>query len=289
MLGPTRPTLTDLMTSQRPRDLVFTLFGEYLLQQPEPTWVGSLIALLRPLGLSEGATRTILSRMTRRGWLQKERRGRNAYYDLTARGRRLLEDGVERIYHTSWDAPWDGSWLLLAYSIPEDQRHVRDRLRSRLTWLGFGSLGNGLWINPHHVEQRVEETAAEMGISDHIEVFRGHRVGVDDQAALVAKCWDLPAVNARYRAFVDRWTAHMERYERSGCENLNGELCYTMRFRLANEFQSFPKEDPYLPRPLLPDDWVGDRAAATFRSIHDRLVGPADAYVARIVAQSPDN
>lgn len=277
------------MSLQRPRDLVFTLFGEYLLQQPEPTWVGSVIALLRPLGLSEGATRTILSRMARKGWLQRERRGRHAYYDLTGRGRRLLEEGVERIFHSSWDTPWDGSWLLLAYSIPEGQRHVRDRLRSRLTWLGFGSLGNGLWINPHHVEQRVMETADEMSISSHIEVFRGHRVGDEDQEALVAKCWDLPAVNARYKAFVDRWTARMEKDARGGCENLDGERCYTLRFRLTNEFQSFPREDPYLPRPLLPDDWIGDRAAGTFRSIRDRLVGPADAYVERIISQAPDH
>ena len=39
--------------NQRPQDLVFTLFGEYLLHRPEPVWVGSLISLLETFGLSE--------------------------------------------------------------------------------------------------------------------------------------------------------------------------------------------------------------------------------------------
>ncbi len=277
------------MTSQRPRDLVFTLYGEYLLQRDEPTWAGSLIALLRPLGLSEGATRTILSRMARRRWLAKERRGRNAYYELTTRGRRLLEDGVHRIFHTSWDTPWDGSWLLLAYSIPEDRRQLRDRLRSRLMWLGFGSLGNGLWINPHQVEDRVAAIAEEMGIAGHMEVFRARRVGQDSPKDLVAKCWNLREVNAHYRTFVDRWTSRMHRNGGDGCGGLPDERCYTLRFRLINEFQRFPLEDPYLPRALLPGDWLGDRAAELFLDTHSKLIGPADAYVDRILAQNPTN
>jgi len=55
---------------QRPQDLVFTLFGDDLLHQQGPVWVGSLIALLEPLSLSEAAVRTVLSRMSGKGWLE---------------------------------------------------------------------------------------------------------------------------------------------------------------------------------------------------------------------------
>ncbi len=51
------------MPAQRPQDLVFTLYGEYLLHRDEPIWVGSLISLLQPFGLAEAAVRTALSRM----------------------------------------------------------------------------------------------------------------------------------------------------------------------------------------------------------------------------------
>ena len=56
--------------SRRPQDLVFTLYGEYLLGREDAPWVGAIIALLHPFGLSEGAVRTVLSRMARKGWLE---------------------------------------------------------------------------------------------------------------------------------------------------------------------------------------------------------------------------
>jgi len=310
--------------TQRPQDLVFTLFGEYLLSRPGPVWVGSLIALLQPFGLSEGAIRTVLSRMSRKGWLEAERVGRHAFYDLTPRGRRLLEEGRARILHPSWNDSWDGRWLVLAYSIPEDIRPVRDRLRDRLAWLGFGSLGNGLWISPHDVRDEVLELAEEMEIRAHVECFRAERIDVGPVADLVRKCWDLPALNARYARFIREWSPLAERFPDgrsheepvagvpaeglvdgtaaealadglSARESVDGkaagdmadEECYSLRFEVIHEFRRFPLDDPYLPRTLLPDDWHGERATELFHRVHDRLVGPADAYVDRVVEKAP--
>ena len=44
--------------------------------------------------------------------------------------------------------PWDGRWLVLSVPIPETQRQLRHRLRTRLTWLGLGSPTSGLWVTP---------------------------------------------------------------------------------------------------------------------------------------------
>lgn len=280
--------VTSPLTSQRPQDLVFTLYGEYLLGRQDPTWVGALIALLHPFGLSEGAVRTVLSRMTKKGWLRARRIGRHAFYELTPRGRRLLEEGQARIYRPSWDAPWDERWFLLAYSIPEDERKLRDRLRDRLAWLGFGSLGNGLWISPHDVTGEVADIARQLDIQEHLECFRATRVGGGPVADLVAKCWDLAAVDAHYRAFVARWMPVLGRAEEAaGTGDLDAEECYTLRFALIHEFRAFPLEDPYLPRPLLPEGWTGEDATRLFHDLHDRLVGPADAYVDRVLADTP--
>ena len=274
--------------THRPQDLVFTLFGEYLLHRREPVWVGCLIALLEPFDLSEGAVRTVLSRMARKGWLDTTRTGRLSFYYLTPRGRRLLEEGVEKIFHPSWERAWDGRWLLLAYSVPERRRKLRDRLRDRLAWLGFGSLGNGLWISPHGVEQEVRAAARELGVQDHLECFRAEQVGDCDPRDLVARCWDLPGIHARYEDFLARWTPVKERCEEGDDDVRIGEKeCYTLRFQLIHEYRVFPLVDPYLPRALLPEDWGGGRAARLFRSVHDLLEGPADAYVAGVLAQEP--
>ncbi|MEX2468026.1 MAG: PaaX family transcriptional regulator C-terminal domain-containing protein [Gemmatimonadota bacterium] len=267
---------------------MFTLYGEYLLDREGPTWVGALISLLLPFGLSEGAVRTVLSRMARKGWLRARKIGRHAFYELTPRGRKLLEEGQARIFHPSWDGPWDEHWFLLAYSIPEDARKLRDRLRDRLAWLGFGSLGNGLWISPHDVEKAVGELAAELEIEEHVECFRATRVAGAPVAELVGRCWSLDEVNDHYRAFIERWAPTLDRMEAAGpSDAVDDEECYVLRFGLIHEFRAFPLEDPYLPRPLLPEHWAGEDATALFHALHDRLVGPADAYVDGVLARTP--
>ncbi len=250
------------MTTQRPQDLIFTLFGEYFLHRRVHIWVGSLITLLEPFGLSDGAVRTSLSRMVRRGWLESRRHGRHSYYDLTARGRRILEEGERRILNPTWSDAWDGLWLLLAYSVPEVRRSVRDRFRERLNWLGFGSLGNGLWLSPHRVEHEIADFAAKAGIERYLVVFRARRLDGADSGDLVDRCWDMPNINAQYRAFIDRWQPLLTRCG-SGLADagITPEECYSIRFRLMHEYRGFALIDPYLPRPLLPENWKGRRCS----------------------------
>lgn len=268
------------MTSQRPKDLVFTLFGEYLLEV-DGVWVGHLIALLEPFGLSDGGVRTVLSRMAKKGWLGSRRDGKHSFYFLTPKGRALLEEGQARIYRPEWKVDWDGSWLLLAYSIPQKARSARDRLRDRLTWLGFGSIGNGLWLTPHDISDQVEAMAERMGVGDQLLVFRGElRFGASDRD-LVARCWDLDGLARAYADFATGWQPLRASFEEGASPNR--EDAYAHRFRLIHEFRRFTLEDPFLPRQLLPDPWPGDEASAVFRSLHERLSGPADEHVARVL------
>jgi phenylacetic acid degradation operon negative regulatory protein len=266
--------------SRRPQDLLFTLYGEFLLRDG-PVWVGSLIALLEPLGLAPGAVRTTLSRMVARGWLYAERDGRRSYYALSDRGRRLLEEGEARIYRPEHSSGWDGEWTLLAYSIPEELRSSRDRLRVRLSWLGFGSLGNGLWISPHDVAERVRQVGAELGLTDHLELFRGRHTDLAARRGLVSKCWDLPAINERYGAFIER---HLGAYRTLRAASwIDPGDAYLRRFLLVHEYREFPLLDPFLPVELQPDGWAGECSLALFQAFHALLAEPADRHLASVV------
>jgi phenylacetic acid degradation operon negative regulatory protein len=270
---------------------VFTLFGDYLLPREGPVWVGSLITLLGRLGMTPMAVRTALSRMTRRGWLVTTRRGARGYYELSARGRRLLEEGRQRIYHPPRRGAWDGRWTLITYSIPERRRELRDRLRPQLAWLGCGLLGNGAWITPHDVRDEVAAIARELRVTKHLELFRGEHLGYSSVAQLVAQCWDLPAVAGRYRDFISRWQPQLEhcgQCQHAGQQAVRGlaaqpctspEGCFERRFELVHEFRSFPLVDPFLPGELLPADWPGEAAAGLFDTYHAVLGGAAEAFV----------
>ena len=244
--------------------------------------MGSLIALLEPLGLSATNVRTVLSRMAKKGWLESERHGRRSYYSLTDRGRRLLEEGETRIYRPRENESWDGAWTLVAYSIPEDRRAQRDRLRVRLEWLGFGSLGNGLWISPHDAGGRVEEVAAELGVENDMELFRGDRRTTEPPSRLVGRCWDLEALNGEYEEFIDR---HLDacRALAADPDSVAPEEAYIRRFNLVHEFREFPLKDPFLPPALQPEDWAGECALSLFNYYRGLLAEAADRFVEPLV------
>jgi phenylacetic acid degradation operon negative regulatory protein len=267
----------------RPQDLIFTLYGDFLRQRAEPVWVGSLIALLEPVGLTATNVRTVLSRMAAKGWLEAEREGRRAYYGLTRRGRGLLEEGASRIYDPPRQDEWDGEWTLLSYSIPEERRALRDRFRVRLSWLGFGSLGNGLWVTPHDVRHRLARVASELDVSEYLEVFRGAHVSGSDPVRLARQLWDLERLNARYEEFVGRHLGPCVELKREGPASVAPRAAYEARFRLVHEYRGFPLLDPFLPRPLQPSDWAGECALSLFRHYHDLLAEPADRFVSSLV------
>lgn len=277
-----------MLATRRAQDLVFTLFGDTLLHRDGPHWVGSIIRLLQPLGLSEGAARTVLSRMARKGWLSAERQGRNSYYQLTARGRKLLQEGEDRIYRPTWRDSWDGRWLLVTYSIPEDVRHLRDRLRDRLTWLGFGSLGNGLWISPLDLRKEVAEIAESLDTTDYLECFYGEGAAFTDADRLVSKCWDLAQINGRYEEFISEYVPIFEQCRADiGLGVLTPESAYGLRLRLIHEYRGFPLLDPFLPGVLLPKNWAGQCAAHFFRVFHDLLTDLGESHVDAVLAVAP--
>ncbi len=69
-----------------------------------PSWLGSLIQLLEPIGINERLIRTSIFRLTKEGWLTAEKVGRRSYYSLTGTGRRRFDKAFKRVYSTSMPA-----------------------------------------------------------------------------------------------------------------------------------------------------------------------------------------
>jgi len=129
------------------RSLLLTVLGEFVHPNGSPVWTATLVDALQVLGVEEKAARQALTRTAAEGMLSSERHGRRVLWSLTPQGHALLEDGTRRIYGFMRERrPWDGRWLVVSVPIPETQRQLRHRLRTRLSWLGLGSPTSGLWI-----------------------------------------------------------------------------------------------------------------------------------------------
>jgi phenylacetic acid degradation operon negative regulatory protein len=99
----------------------------------------------RWLGPSPALTGEALARTASDGMIGVERIGRRARWHLTDAGRHLLAEGAERICTFAGQAStWDGRWLILGVTVPDSQRELRQRLKTRMTWAGFGAVAANL-------------------------------------------------------------------------------------------------------------------------------------------------
>ncbi|MDQ7029577.1 MAG: PaaX family transcriptional regulator C-terminal domain-containing protein [Ardenticatenia bacterium] len=276
------------MTDIGPKDLIFTLFGDYIRHRGGEVWTGSLIHLLQILGVSSPqAVRAALSRMTQRGWLQSRKVGRRSYYSLTAKGHRLLESGARRIF-LGRQGPWDGRWRILTYRIPDDQTRLRTRLRRELGWIGFGRLDASLYIAPYDYADELADLFERLPVRQYVDIFVGRYEGSD--LDLVARAWDLASINEKYRRFVEKYRPLYEA-DREAFTAGNGpdpQTCFVRRFMLTHEYREFPFLDPDLPQELLPSDWVGHEARDVFHEYHELLTGPAIEYFDSVFQGAPD-
>ena len=241
------------------RSALLTVLGEFVLPAPGGVWQETLVAALVTLGYKPQAARQALARSVTAGWLRTERRGRRSRVHLTEETAAMLRTGAGRIYGFGAPREWDGRWLLVVLRVPEQQREVRHRFRTRLAWAGFGSLGGGLWISPHAERERELYELAREGSAAELLSFRAELGTLGEPERLVDEAWDLDAVAAAYEDFVTAF---------EGLRPTTPEAVFRAQTLLVHGWRRFPFLDPDLPESVLPAGWPRRRALEVFRARH---------------------
>ncbi|MEC5424075.1 phenylacetic acid degradation operon negative regulatory protein PaaX [Virgibacillus sp. C22-A2] len=260
------------------RSMIFTLYGDYIRHHGNVIWIGSLIKLLKEFGHNEQSVRAAISRMSKQGWVQSEKRGNKSYYSLTEPGQARMEEASKRIYKQ--DSPsWDGEWRLLVYTIPEEKRHLRDELRKELVWSGFGLLSNSCWITPNPLEKQVNRLIDKYDISSYVTFFKASYEGMTTHEHLVEKCWDLEDINERYSQFIQEYSQkYIIDKNNLAKDDMSDGSCFVKCALLVHQYRKFLFIDPSLPQELLPEKWLGDSAATLFTDYYQMLAKPANRF-----------
>ncbi len=264
----------------RLRHLIITVYGLYARRDGGWLSIASLIRLLAELGIDEPAVRSAISRLKRRGILQSRRYGGSAGYQLSAEALAIMREGDARIFRRGRAATADG-WVLAVFSVPEAERHRRHVLRSELTRLGFGMVAPGVWIVPAHPQDTTAETLRRLELDAYADLFHADHLAFGDPAAKIHRWWDLAELERQYESFI---RAHEPVLRRWGQE-LGEQEAFADYVRVLTDWRRLPYLDPGLPAELLPDDWIGIRAADLFFTLRSRLEEPARAYVNRVTSQ----
>jgi phenylacetic acid degradation operon negative regulatory protein len=273
--------LPRMQSGPQPQHLLITLLGDYWYDRGEHLPSAALVALLGEFGISRVAGRAALSRLARRGLLESSKEGRRTYYGLTERAAGVLSEGGQRImsFGTTTRA-WDGRWRIAVFSVPEDQRDIRHVARTRLRWLGFAPLYDGVWISPRDASDAAARTLAELGVPSYT-VFTARVVPDVPQGVVPLDAWDLDDLRGRYESFV---TERAELLGRTREGTVSAAEALPARTAVMDTWRQFPNLDPELPAELLPDDWPRGRARAVFAELYDSLGPLAEVRVRQLVA-----
>lgn len=258
----------------RPQALVLTLLGRHVLDRDVAVSTGTFLDVLDRLDVSTDAARSTLTRMVRRGFLERHRVGRRTYFSLTDGARRLLTEGKARIFSEPvvTSAPAD-TWTLLSFSLPESRRKERHRLRVGLAWRGFGLLRDGLWLAAGKVD--VSELVDQLGLNGVVHSFVGCPLEPTDLTEVVRQSWDLDSIRGHYDAFLQRWDALVP------VPDARDDLA--RQLLLITDWRYVLREDPHVPLTYLPEDWPSPHAERVFTTLHQRYSGPAEAIFTSIL------
>jgi len=260
----------------KPRALILDIFGDYLRYVDSEAKAGDLVLLLGTLGVEPAATRMTLSRLKQEGWFTTRRVGRETIYRLSDHLLEILDEGRERIF-AEYEDEWDGWWTQVVFQTPESDRTVREQVKKKLSWLGFGSLTPSTWLSPRDVSAETLKLQSEFPTAT-IDLLTSRTNNLEVDRSLVARCWDVSLLESDYRSFIE---SHQHLLDAAG--SLEGAEALAVRTEIVSTYRHFPFRDPSLPVALRPDGWSGARAHELFLTVHRSLAAAAVGYVSDVV------
>ncbi len=268
-----------------PQHLIVSLLGGYRYANEAELPSAALVALTEDFGVSATSARAALSRLARRGLLESSKRGRNTFYRLTSDAADVLMDDLERTMRLGLDvSPWDGSWTVVMFSLPEDRRDVRHLLRTSLRWRGFAPLFDGAWVSPRAGVAETRAILDDLGIDSFAVLESRIRDSAGEGDPLAA--WDLTSLAQSYKLFSAEFARVGERVSQG---DVSAAEALVLRGRVLDAWSEYLVLDPDLPVDALPPGWPRGEARQTFAEVYDGLGPLAALRFEQVVAQyAPD-
>ncbi|WP_454699700.1 PaaX family transcriptional regulator [Arthrobacter humicola] len=245
-------------------------------------WLPSrfIAALAAGLGITASASATALSRLATRGVLEQSSAGRTSRYRITEGARTRLRGGLEQVSAFGEQSRhWDGNWTVIAFSIPETSRDVRELFRSRLRWRGFAPLFGAVWVSPRDHAAELESTCSAFGVDDYV-VFRTADSSLRGKRLIDA--WSQQEFREQYQPFIDRFGPWLERLDAG---TVTPADALRVRTEVMDAWRAFPWSDPDLPAELLPEAWPRTEARDLMVRLYDGLAQAALGFVEETVAR----
>jgi phenylacetic acid degradation operon negative regulatory protein len=266
----------------RTPSLVATLFGDVVESHDREIWLGSITALLEPLGVNERLVRTAVYRLAKDNFVESTKIGRKSYYRLTEKARRNVGQYDQLIYYPS-NKHWDGDWTLVFTGTQGINAKQRAKLRKELTWLGYGIIAPNAYGHPTAPISPTQAILDRVGVTNQVVVLRAHNYdpmyGLGTKG-MVRQCFKLSDLEKKYAAFIKHYRSLAKALQNTKqVENEDPEHCFMLRIMLIHHYRRILLLDPKLPAELLPDNWLGQQAQDLCAAIYRPLEAISEKHI----------
>ncbi|MBS3803784.1 MAG: phenylacetic acid degradation operon negative regulatory protein PaaX [Oleiphilaceae bacterium] len=270
--------------NQRPLragSLIITIYGDAIVPRGGTVWLGSLMKLLEPMGVSQRLVRTSVFRLVQESWLQAEKVGRCSYYSLTGPGSRRFEQAFEHVYNIS-NKEWSGSWCLVFLN--QLDAETKQKVREELEWLSFGNMAAGVMEHPRFRRNELLPLLQEWGAVEDTIVMQTQPLDQKNPRALrrqVRESWNLDELADRYRVFLEQFRPLW--WELQADNSLSPRESLIIRILLIHEYRKILLRDPQLPNELLPSNWEGRAAKQLCRNLYRLIYARSEQWLDEVL------
>ncbi|MDF7826444.1 PaaX family transcriptional regulator C-terminal domain-containing protein [Pontiellaceae bacterium B12227] len=174
----------------------------------------------------------------------------------------LTESGQDQIpdYFSPekfWNRRWNDIWYMLVYDVPEVDRKYRNILRSFLKRMRMGCLQQSVWVTPEDIRPDFDDLTQTANVDAFAYLLEARTVLGLSSDRIVSNAWNFDRLDVLQEHYCEICEKNIALLKQAGPSS--EELAELIRTSLEAYHGAF-MEDPLLPSPLLPDNYLGKQA-----------------------------
>lgn len=256
--------------------LLKLMFSEAQAFGQKTQWLGSVIALLEPLGFQERTVRTALFRLAEHQIIKIERHGRRSLCMLTPAAATLIHSTRQRL-NIPATRGFAEDWSMLVNSGGISATSYA-AARKQLLDLDYCVLAPNVLARPASYARGIQ-AGEDHGLA-LFEVSGAQLAAAVRQPLFGKMDWDLETPAAMYEQFQQRFAPLRQLLGKRGA--FTDEQAYMLRLLVSHGYQHCRRADPLLPQELLPEDWPAMAAYQTYAALYGGCAAQARRHILKI-------
>lgn len=244
--------------------LVITIFGDAVQLRGGRVAMADLQVLMDRTRVELGTLRTAMSRLTKDGWVDRDRLARNSFYTLSPSGVQHFTTATHRIYAAQANA---GDALAVGILEPRTGKSKthQDKFLSRSMAM-VPRPGCAIWVTD---SAPTEQDMADAGVFSLPASAGSVPDWVIDQLGT-------PERAAQFEQLAKRWSATHANI--SALHDLSPLDAMVMRTLLIHDWRRTLLRQPDIPAKFLPDDWPEPACRAQIGAIYNALLPHSESW-----------